>query len=420
MKIRKSLLKGSLSIPASKSQSLRAILFASLALGKSTIRSPLFNSSDLNAMIDACRLIGANISIDEETIVIEGINQNLDGAEDVINAQNSGIVLRFMAALCCHSMKPIVITGDYSIRHQRPIEPLLKALRGLGAKAISTKDDGYAPIILQGPFTKSCTKVLGQDSQFVSALLISGIMSGLEFEVEKAGETPWIDLTLHWLKKLNVTCTHQDYSYFKVEKQSKLNSFDYKVPGDLSSLSFPLAACLLGAGDLTLKNVDLTDCQGDKKLIEVFEQMGAKFTIDSINQTIKATSSELRGVDIDINDFIDALPILATVACFAKSKTRIYNASNARNKESNRIKSIATELSKMGAHIVEEIDGLTVYPSTLKGSKVFSHQDHRIAMSLAIAALACQGDTFIEDSGCVSKTYPHFFDELKRLGGHLS
>jgi 3-phosphoshikimate 1-carboxyvinyltransferase len=144
--------------------------------------------------------------------------------------------------------------------------------------------------------------------------------------------------------------------------------------------------------------------------------MGANFTIDSINKTIQGHASDLKGIDVDINDFIDALPILATVACFAKTKTRIYNASNAKNKESNRIQSIALELSKMGANIHEEEDGLTIYPSKLKAATVFSHHDHRIAMSLAVAALKCDGKTLINDIACVSKTFPLFFEEFKRLG----
>ncbi len=416
MKICKSILKGSLFLPPSKSHSLRAILFAMLAKGKSIVKNPLFGSSDLESMIEACKLLGALITKNNNELIIDGIDLKINGSSDVIHAGNSGIVLRFLTALSAHSKKPIVITGDHSIRYQRPMKPLLDALKNLGAQAISTKGDGFAPIIVQGPIKKNKTHILGQDSQFVSSLLIMGMLSGLELEVECAGEKPWIDLTLDWLKKMNVSYLNDSYCHYKVDKIDTIHPFEYKVPGDLSTLSFPVAASLIGDFDLTIENVDLTDCQGDKKLLDLFAMMGAKYQIDAESLSLKVTKRELKGVDCDINDFIDALPILATVACFATSKTRIYNASIAKSKECNRIQAIAQELTKMGAHIIVEDDGLTIYPSILKSASLFSHNDHRIAMSLAIAAMNCQGQSFIKDISCISKTYPLFIEEFQRLG----
>ena len=419
MLVCKSTLKGSLFLPASKSHSLRAIFFAMLAKGTSIIKNPLFGSSDLESMIDACKQLGALIRKNNNELIIEGIDLKINGAKDVIHAGNSGIVLRFLTALSAHSKKPIVITGDHSIRYQRPMKPLLDALEDLGASAISTKGDSFAPIIVQGPIKKTKTTILGQDSQFVSSLLIMGMLSGLELKVENAGEKPWIDLTLHWLKKMNVSYKNDGYCYYKVDKIDAIDPFEYKVPGDLSTLAFPVAACLIGDFDLMIENVDVNDCQGDKKLLDVFAMMGAEFVIDSERLRLKVTKRELIGVDVDINDFIDALPILATVACFAKSKTRIYNASIAKSKESNRIQAIAQELTKMGAHIIEQDDGLTIYPSILKSATLFSHNDHRIAMSLAIAAMNCQGQSFIKDISCISKTYPLFVEEFQRIGAFI-
>lgn len=415
--VKKSTINGEITIPPSKSHTLRAILFASLAKGDSIIENYL-PSPDALAMIEACRSLGANIEISKTRLNIRGIDGKIDKAEDVINAGNSGIVLRFIAAIAGLGTLPIVITGDHSIRHQRPMKPLTTALTQLNVSAISTKGDGFAPIIIQGPLKPGKAFVVGSDSQPVSALLIaSAFASGpIEIRVENPGELPWISLTLGWFDKLGISYKNDNFETYKIPGRSNIKGFDYKVPGDFSSASFPIAAALVTNSEVTLKNLDINDSQGDKKLIYVLQEMGANIVVDAEQRLIHiGKGPSLKGIEIDINDFVDAIAILAVIGCYAEGETNIINAGVAREKECDRISCITKELKKMGAQIIEHAEGLTIKHSKLKGAVVHSHNDHRMVMSLAVAGLGAQGETEIRSVDCVSKTYPNFYDDFKTL-----
>lgn len=172
---------------------------------------------------------------------------------------------------------------------------------------------------------------------------------------------------------------------------------------------------------MTIKNLDIYDTQGDKKIIHVFTEMGAHVGIDDKMKTLHIKPRErLKGITVDINDCIDAIAIIATVACYAEGETRIVNAAVARQKECDRIACIATELNKMGANIQETADGLIIKGSALNGAAVFSHGDHRIAMSLAVAGMGAKGETQIQESGCIGKTYPSFVQDFQKLGASIS
>jgi 3-phosphoshikimate 1-carboxyvinyltransferase len=262
----------------------------------------------------------------------------------------------------------------------------------------------------------------GRDSQPVSGMLIAtSFLSGKTIlEAHEPGEKPWIDLTLFWLKKFGIHVEHQDYARYTVPGNARIEGFKMTIPGDFSSAAFPIAAALVTNSSLTLTNVDREDCQGDKKIIDILQQMGAKIETDPKRKTLHlAKGSRLRGMKIDVNDFIDATPILSVIGCFAEGTTEIVNASIARKKESDRLHAMATELKKMGAAIEERPDGLLIHHSALKGASVESWHDHRIAMSLSIAALGAKGETAINNIECVSKTYPGFAHDFRSLGAAI-
>ncbi len=263
---------------------------------------------------------------------------------------------------------------------------------------------------------------LGEDSQPVSAMLIAcSLLHGQStIEVSNPGEKPWIDLTLFWLKKFGIHITHQDYARYTVPGNARIEGFTMAIPGDFSSAAFPIAAALVTNSELTLANIDMDDCQGDKKLIEVLQQMGARIEIDDAKKTLHVRKdSKLQGMRIDVNDFIDATPILSVIGCYAEGTTEIVNASIARKKESDRLHAMATELKKMGANIEEKPDGLLISRSQLKGAHVTSWRDHRIAMSLSIAALGAHGETLVDGAECVSKTYPAFAHDFRAIGAAI-
>lgn len=418
VKIKPGKLQGTIAIPTSKSHTIRSLLFALMAKGKSRIRHPL-PSPDTFAMLDAIRHLGAKIDTDREALIIDGVAGKLQPAEDIIQCGNSGQVLRFIGSLAALSSNYTVLTGDLSIRHSRPVKPLLEALTELGALAISTRQDGFAPIVIKGPIKKKVATLDGADSQPVSGLLMLGAFTPLELHVKNPGEKPWIGLTLNWFDRLNIPYENKNFEHYIMKGGAKLHGFEYTVPGDFSSAAFSLAAGLVTQSEVTLENIDLSDAQGDKAIIPALESMGARFESHGSKLVVKK-GHPLNGVKIDINDFIDALPILAVVACFANSPTEIVNAAIARHKESDRIHCIATELKKMGANIEERPSGLLIKPAQLQGSmELESHHDHRLAMALFVAALGAHGESAIAGVECTAKSYPTFFDDFRKLGVHI-
>ncbi|MES2345089.1 MAG: 3-phosphoshikimate 1-carboxyvinyltransferase [Chlamydiota bacterium] len=414
-------LKGEITIPASKSHTLRAILFGSLGHGRSVIHHYL-PSTDTNAMIEACRLFGATINVFENHLEIDGVNGKIEHAENVIDAGNSGIVLRFCAAVGALSSRPIVITGDHSIRHQRSMQPLLDGLAQLGVSTKTMREDGYAPVIIQGPLVPGKAYILGEDSQYVSALLIASCFADgtTELIVQNPGEKPWIALTLDWLDRLNIPYENDNFEKYRIFGNARYEGFTYTVPGDFSSAAFPIAAALVTSSELYIKNINMSDSQGDKELIHVLQKMGAFIEIDEENKALHVKKGGvLRGMSIDINNFVDAITILSVVACFAEGTTHIYNGSIAKQKECNRIASITQELRKMNANIKETEDGLIIEKSVLQGADVFSHHDHRMVMSLTVAALGAIGETRISSTACVAKTFPSFVIDFNALGAKI-
>jgi 3-phosphoshikimate 1-carboxyvinyltransferase len=355
-------------------------------------------------------------------IEIEGLDGQINATEDVINAGNSGLVLRFCSAVGSLASHPVVITGDHSIRHQRPMRPLLQGLTQLQVSVQSMRGDDYAPLIICGPLQAGSASIEGGDSQPVSALLIAAAFAPgpIELTVCNPGEKPWIALTLEWFDRLGIHYENRNFSYYHLPGRTHYRGFDYTVPGDLSSAAFPIAAALVTQSELTLTNIDMSDSQGDKQLIEVFKEMGASIEIDAQHKRLHVRKgAPLHGITVDINDFIDSVTILAVVACFAMGETVIHGASIARQKECNRLTAITAELQKMGGNIVEIDDGLRICHSSLKGAEVDSHRDHRMVMSLAVAAFGAIGETVISEVECVAKTYPTFRRDFAALGAHI-
>lgn len=414
-------IRGEIRIPPSKSHTLRAILFGALGDSESIIHGGL-SSPDAAAMVDACSLLGASIVARPDKMIIQGLNGKIHYAEDVINAGNSGIVLRFCSALGALSQQPIVVTGDRSIRTQRPMQQLLHGLSQLGASAVSMRGDGFAPVIIKGPLTNGKATIYGEDSQPVSALLIASSFakSPVEIFVKNPGEKPWVGLTLHWLDRLGIPYENHNFEYFRLPGNARYSGFEYTVPGDFSSAAFPLAAALVTQSELTLKNLDMRDSQGDKELISIFQKMGAEIEIDEHNNTLHVKAGcQLSGISVDVNHIIDAVTILAVIACFAEGETVLTNAAIAKQKECNRLQCITHELQKMGAYIRETDEGLIIRKSDLKGANLHSHHDHRMAMSLAVAALGAKGETKIDCTECVSKTFPTFVHDFHSLGAPI-
>lgn len=410
-----SLLSGIGSVPSSKSHTLRAIVFATLAHGESIIHNVL-PSPDTEAMIRACIALGAKIRSEKKSLFITGTGGNLSTPLNVIDVGNSGQALRFIGAIATLAPHHTILTGDNSICTLRPVAPLLDGLTQLGASAISSKSDSHAPIIVKGPAKAGKITVDGKDSQPVSALLmLAAMLEGTTtIEVTNPGETPWIGMTLYWLKRMGVEFSNDNYHTYTVTGPNRFAAFEYTVPSDWSSATFPIAAAVITNSELTLEHVSFDDPQGDKQFVEVLEKMGAKFTRNRQTGTLHVHShGGLSGITVNVNDIIDCVPVLAALACYADSPTTILGAGIARCKESDRLSAITTELGKMGAQIEENPDGLVVSPSTLEGANMSSYHDHRIAMALAVATLGARSKSIIQDITCVAKSFPGFAQTMQ-------
>ncbi len=374
-------------------------------------------------MLSTIQQFGAKVLFQNDTLIeILGTGGNLHSPEDIVDAKNSGQVLRFMGALASLLPTYTVLTGDLSIRKNRSVKPLLEGIRQLGGFAESCLQNDTAPILIKGPIKPGQATIYGEDSQPVSALLMacSFLPSSTELIIKNAGEKPWIKLTLYWMDLLDLKYEQKDCEHFTIQGNGHYKGFDLSMPGDLSSAAFPAAAALITGSSITLSNVDTDSAQGDVEFFEILKKMGAHLEhTPSTKSLLIQNTGELLGGAFDINNCIDAIPILTTIGCFCKKPLVLTNAAIARKKESDRISVMAKELGKMGALIEEREDGLTIYPSNLKGTAVSSFKDHRVAMSLAIAGLGATGLTFIKDIACIKKSYPTFSKDLQSLGFHL-
>lgn len=418
--IEPSQLKGKIRGSASKSQAIRSLLFASLAQGKSTI-SNLPSSPDVQATVDFCREIGARIEGDSYRVEVHGVGREMRQPQHEINVGNSGLLLRLAAPLLAMHQHKSILTGDHSIQKLRPTTPLISAIKQLGAHVESTKGD-RPPLRICGPIRSGKVTLDGSDSQPVSALLIaSTLLEGeTEIHVQNPGERPWIDLTLDWLNRAGVAYSRDGYHHFRVKGGHTYRPFDYVVPNDFGSLGFLIASGLITRSEIRVEGFDLKGYQADRQILDIFQEMGGNLDINVRQGSVTTHPiATLKGISVDLNDVIDALPIVSAVACFGTTTTVIYNAQIARNKESDRIRAITIGLRELGAHIEEKEDGLVIHPSKLIGNSVSSFADHRIAMSLAVAGLGAKGQTLVKDTFCISKSYPNFVKDLISLGANI-
>lgn len=408
-----------LTVPSSKSHTMRALLFALMAKGTSHIHSPLC-SPDIDSMLKAIEALGAKITKENDHLIITGTGGHFQQPLAPIDAGNSGQVLRFIAAIASLNTHPILFTGDDSLCSNRPIRPLIHALKQLGIHAKHLQTEGFAPVELTGPLQAGTAILSGFDSQPVSGLLMacSFLPGPTNLIVEDPREHPWIDLTLHWLKKFGMCIEHQDYRRYHIPGHLAIDHFTITIPGDFSSAAFPIAAGIVTQREVQLNNLFRDDPQGDKWLFNLLQDRGSLLTIASDHLHL-APQALFFGGEIDVNPIIDAVPILAVLGCFGQTPTILRNAQPARLKESDRLSSIQAELTKMGAQITSTHDTLTILPAPLHGAELFSHHDHRIAMALAVAALGAKGPSTIQASQCIAKSFPGFVDHMQRLGHDL-
>ena len=423
----KSRLKGTVTIPASKSHTIRAVAIASLAPGKSAIRTPLL-SGDTQAAVDCYRALGAKIDISDPKLwKVVGTGGRIATSAKTIDVGNSGTTLRMAmgsAALAAPGQS-ITFTGDEQIR-TRPIDPLIDALNDLGAKCTSLRNNGKAPVKITGRLTGGKTSIACKTSQYLSSLLLCTPLAkeDSEIDVTLLNEPDYVQMTLDWLDKQQIRYENHQMRKFAVKGNQNYRSFDAAIPADFSSATFFLCAAALLADDVTILGLDFADSQPDKAVVDYLKAMGADITIAPDSVTVKA--APLKGAEIDMNRTPDALPAMAVTAAFAEGTTRLINVPQARNKETDRISCMASELKKMAVETEELPDGLIIdgthnylAPRFTAGLLLHGWSDHRIVMALAVAALALDGQSTIDTAEAMSVTFPDFTQLMQNLGANI-
>jgi 3-phosphoshikimate 1-carboxyvinyltransferase len=406
-------------VPGSKSITNRALLLAAMADGPSQIEGALF-SDDTRYMLGALRQLGFMIAEDELRggIGFEGRGGEIPAHDGDLFIGGAGTAMRFLAAFLTLGCGRFRLDGNARMR-ERPIGELVDALRRLGINARSEHGNDCPPIVLEPrgrDFEGGTTMVDAHDSsQFASALLLPAPLwkKGLQLRVIGEAGRPFIDLTLRMMRQWGVESGVEGDSIL-VPGGQRYRAQKFAVEGDASSASYFAAAAALCGGSVRLENLHTNSIQGDLCFLGVLEQMGARLHWSEAGVEVHG-GEHLRGVDLDLSAMPDMVPTLAILAPFAESATRIRNVGFIRHHESDRIHALARELRRMGARVLEFEDGLEIEPSQLRPAAIETYDDHRIAMSFAIAGLKLPGIR-IRNPDCVSKTYPGFFVDLAALG----
>jgi len=414
--VERSQVSGDVEVPPSKSYTHRAITISALGPGGS-VKRPLL-SADTRATIRAAEAFGAEIAIEGETLAVAGAGGGPKTPENVIDVENSGTTLRIMAAVAALT-DGAVLTGDASIR-RRPNGPLLKSLCDLGGEAFSIKKDDCAPLVVRGRIRGGRTVLDGSvSSQFLSALLISCPLAEGGSEIEIKGELksrPYAEITLEMLRAAGAKI-ETDFERFAVQGGQSYDLGGYTVPGDFSSASSLLAAAAVTGSSLSVRGLRPSK-QGDSAIVSILQEMGAKISWDRSEGVLEIEGRELSGVEVDASLTPDLVPTIAVLGSVAEGQTVVKNAEHVRHKETDRLRAMATELSRMGAKIAERPDGLVIEGGRLRGARVSGHHDHRIVMALTVAGLVA-GDTTVDTAEAVSVSYPGFFEEMARIGASV-
>lgn len=414
IKISPSILSGRLTVPPSKSLTMRAIFFAFLAKGTSTIKNILC-SPDTEHLFEIIQNMGSTITHQGSTIKITGVDNQPNYTSKPLYCGNSGILLRFFTALGTRFTKPLYIYGDKHLNQLRPMNTLVECIRSAQGKIYYIKKNHRAPLLSSGRLLKDELYIDGTISQPVSAMIIQLALhpTTSTLKIDPFEEKNWVLMTLLFLKRLNIPYTWHNENTIHFPGTRSFSAFTYTVPQDMSTLSFPLITSILSKGTVVIDYFHIDKEQKESMLLDLVKKMGAKFNYQNNTLSFDPNSC-LMGINANINEYNDALPILSVLACFCKTPSHFYGAKTSRHKECNRISVIAQNLKKMGAKIIEYPDGLKIYPSALHGASLSSHNDHRIAMSSIIASCFASTSSIIENIQCISKSYPNFVEEWKK------
>ena len=418
-------IRGTACPPGSKSLTNRALVCAALARGSSRLEGVL-DSDDTRVMVAGLSALGVPCAADWPTgrVDVAGCGGSIPAAAATIDCAASGTTMRFLSAVCALGCGDYRLDGTGRMR-QRPIDDLLAALRDLGVDAVAESPGGCPPVRIRstGLGGGRTTVRSSTSSQFASGLALVAPCTPQGMSIEFAGtpvSLPYLTMTRRVLEAFGARCEPDGERGWRIPPGG-YRGRGYAIEPDASAASYSLAAAAITGGSVRVPGLSRESLQGDVGFADALERMGCAVdwelpTPALPGGAITVSGRAARGIDIDMNAISDTVPTLAVVALFASGTTSIRNVAHIRDKETDRIGDLVRELRRLGAEVVEHADGLEIQPVPLRGARLATYDDHRMAMSLALAGLVVPG-VLIENPACVGKTFPGYWEHLAALCG---
>ena len=404
--------------PPSKSITHRALIAAAMCPGRTRLENPL-DAEDTRLTASALARLGAKVRRSSSAWwEVGGWPEGRPPAAGppLVRLQlgNSGTSLRLLMPVAALGARSTLFDGRPRLR-QRPVAPLADALRSCGVRVDEQGRPGCPPVIVRGPLAGGTIRIdAGTSSQFVSGLLLAapGAPGPVTIEVERLSSRPYVDLTLGVMADFGIDVERDGAVRFRVAPAAYRSPGRYRIEADASAAAFLLAAGAVTGGRVRVTGVGTDSRQGDRRFLGYLAAMGCA-TAEGPDW-LEVTGPPTRGIEADLNEAPDLVPPLAAVALMAPAPSRVSGIAHLRHKESDRIAALASEAAKLGGDVEAGEDFLAIRPAVLRGGVVAAHDDHRIAMALAVIALAVPG-VELDDPDCVGKSYPRFFDDLQAM-----
>lgn len=404
-----SFLTGEIKAPPSKSMTQRAIAAALLAEGESLIINPSYCDDSLAAMSIAVSL-GSRVEPGPDSMKITGTREL---KETKINCGESGLAIRLFSPVASLFDAEITVTGAGSLK-RRPMTMIEEALNQFGVKCTTT--DGLLPLTIRGPLRGGECDIDGS----ISSQLLTGLLMSLPVaekdstvRVRNLRSKPYIDMTLEVLRDFGIEVSNENYEVFRIPGRQKYIPRTWEVESDWSGGAFLIIAGAIN-GNIKVTGLRTGSRQSDAAILSVLRDAGAAMKLTG--DTVEISKSDLKAFEFDATEAPDLFPPLVTLAAYCRGVSTIWGASRLIHKESDRATALISEFAKLGIRVEAINDSLVVTGGIVTGARVDSHEDHRIAMAAAVAALGASGTVYIKDSHCVGKSYPWFFDDLRKAG----
>ena len=419
-------LNSTVKIPGSKSLTNRTLLIAALAEGRTIIKNALF-SDDSKYFIGALQTLGFELALDYDNkeIIVNGLAGAIPAKSAQLFIGNAGTAARFISAFLTLGEGEYILDGDSRMRH-RPIGDLVYSLRQLGATVnpvLQNEDQGLDEIcppvrIVASGLPGGQANISGEiSSQFLSALLMVSPYARGPIEINvitTLNSKPYVDMTLGVMADFGINIQRNGYQQFRINQAAYHSLETYSIEPDASAASYFFAAPSILGGTIRIDDISFKSKQGDIAFLNILRKMGCDVVErqNHIEVNGPRSQADFLGVDVDMSDIPDTAQTLAAIAPFASTPTHIHGIASARVKESDRVSATCTELRRLGVNVVEYNDGMSIYPcEKILPSKICTYNDHRMAMAFSLVGLKVPGIQ-IENPGCVSKTFPDFFEVL--------